>query len=237
MNKYKTLHLIGTSHIAAQSIKEVREIVAKEKPSIIAIELDKRRLAGLLAKKRKAVGFRDIFRLGAKAYLFTLIASYVQKRLGRIVGVKPGSEMIEAVKLAKQNKAQLALIDQDITITLRNFSKAFTWKEKWHFIVDTFKGIFFRKSQMKQLGIHQLDLTKVPSKKVVSKLVKHLKLRYPSVYKALIKDRNYIMARNLTALIQKFPGKKIVAVVGAGHEDDIMKLVRKIDQGKIEFLK
>lgn len=236
MIKYKKLCLIGTSHIAEQSIKEVRKTVDEEKPNIIAIELDKRRLVGLLNKKHTHIKFQDIFQLGVKAYLFTLIASYVQKRLGRLVGVKPGSEMLEAVRLAKENKLQLALIDQDISITLKNFSKAFTWKEKWNFLVDIFKGLVFRKNQIAELGTDGFDLTKVPSKKVVAKLLKNVKLRYPSIYKVLIKDRNYVMARNLAVLLQKYPEQKIVAVVGAGHEDEILKLVKKIDESKIEFV-
>lgn len=234
--KYKNLILIGTSHIAAQSVNEVRDVVSKEKPGIIAIELDRNRLAGLLSKKKRKLKISDILRIGVKAYAFTIIASYVQKKLGRIVGVSPGSEMLEAVNLAKKNKLQLALIDQDINITLKKFSRAFTWREKWNFVVDLFKGLLLRKNQMAELGIESLDLTKVPSKKVVNKLIMQVKERYPSIYKVLIKERNFVMARNLTVLLNKFPDQKVVAVVGAGHEEDIIKIVKKIDSGKIEFL-
>ena len=41
----------------------------------------------------------------------------------------PGSEMKEAVRLAQINQVPLGLIDQDITITLRRFSKYFTFKD------------------------------------------------------------------------------------------------------------
>ena len=81
MIKYKQLTLIGTSHIAEQSIQEVRSAVEAEKPGIIAIELDKKRLAGLLDKSHKRLKLKEIFRLGVKAYLFILIASYIQKKL------------------------------------------------------------------------------------------------------------------------------------------------------------
>ncbi len=236
MIKKGNIILVGTSHIAAQSVREVREAILREKPGIVAIELDRNRLKGLLEKKTGGPRLRDMKVIGFKAYVFTLIASYVQKKLGKIVGVSPGSEMLEAVRLAKKEKMQLALIDQDISVTLRNFSKAFTWKEKWRFFVDMFKGVFFKKSQMKQLGLENVDLSKVPSKKVVKKLINQVKVRYPSIYKVLIKDRNYIMARNLSLLRRKFPDQKIVAVVGAGHEDEILRLVDKIDSSRIEFV-
>jgi len=197
MIKYKQLTLIGTSHIAEQSIQEVRSAVEAEKPGIIAIELDKKRLAGLLDKSHKRLKLKEIFRLGVKAYLFILIASYIQKKLGRIVGVDPGSEMLEAVKLANKTKSQLALIDQDITITLYKFSKAFTWKERWNFFVDILKGLFFKKNQIKELGIDTFDITKVPSKKVIAKLLKNVKegtvFKKPAVIKWHCRNCGYVV--------------------------------------------
>ncbi len=234
--KYKNLIIVGTSHIAVESIRKVRAAVDSFSPEIIAIELDRRRLVGLLEKRKSHLKPQDIFQLGVKAYAFAVVASYVQKKLGRLVGVAPGSEMLEAVNLAKKTKAQLALIDQDIAITLHNFSNAFTWREKWHFLIDVLKSILFKKREMQRLGLTDFDLTKVPSRSVVTKLIRQVKDRYPSIYKVLIKDRNYVMARNLTALVQKSPEKHILAVVGAGHEDELLKLVRKIDEGKVEFV-
>ena len=35
------------------------------------------------------------------------------------------------------------------------------------------------------------------------------------------------MARNLSTLMQKHPEKKILAIVGAGHEEEIIKIVKK----------
>jgi len=233
--KYENLILIGTSHIAAESIKEVREVVERTDPQVIAIELDKNRLQGLLEKKTRRLTFADVRHIGVKAYLFTLIASYVQKRLGKVVGVSPGSEMLEAVRLAKKRKVQLALIDQDISITLKRFSKAFTWKEKFRFLADVLRGLIFRKNELKALGIENLDLSKVPSSEIVAKLIKQVKVRYPSVYRVLIAERNNVMARNLSVLMKEFPGT-IVAVVGAGHEEEIIRLIKRYKDNKIEFV-
>ena len=230
---YKNLRIIGTSHIAIESVNEIRRAVSEEKPDLIAVELDRHRLHGLLEHKKSRFEFRDMFKLGVKGYLFAIVASYLQKKLGRSVGLEPGSDMLEAVKLAKQTDVHLALIDQDISITLRNFGKAFTWKEKWHLIVDIFMSVFFNKREMAKIGITNLDLNKVPTKKVITMMLKHVQERYPSIYKALIQDRNYVMARHLSGLMSKH--QKIVAVVGAGHEEEIITILKKIDSGRIEF--
>tara|TARA_Y100000310_G_scaffold308996_1_gene352644 strand:+ start:342 stop:1028 length:687 start_codon:yes stop_codon:yes gene_type:complete len=219
---FKNLTIIGTSHIAKQSMQEIEDAVSKEKPDIIAIELDKKRFIALMHKKKgkeDRIRLRDIRRIGIKGYLFSLIGGYIQKKLGKIVGVAPGSEMKKAVRLAKKNKLQIALIDQDIELTLKRFSKSFTWKEKWHIIEDIVKGLLFRKNAVK------FDLAKVPDKEIVKKLMKQVKERYPNLYKVLVTERNRIMANNLFNIMKSHPNKKILAVVGAGHAEDMMKII------------
>jgi len=217
--KYNNLAIIGTSHIAKQSLEEVEKAIVEGKPDIIALELDRRRLYSLFKKPGK-VRIYDIKRVGIKGFVFSLIGAWAEKKLGEIVGVAPGSEMKKAVRLAKKNKIKIALIDQDIEITLQKFSKSLTWKEKWNFIVDIIKAIFVRKK------VIEFDLTKVPSKKIIKKLVSQVKKRYPNVYNVLIEERNHVMAENLRKIMELHPDKKILAIIGAGHEDDILKLIK-----------
>lgn len=223
--KYKNLTVIGTSHIAVESINEVKTEIEK-KPSIVAVELDKKRFYALLDKKRRGVSISDIRRIGFVGFLFVLIGSWVQKKLGKMVGVMPGSEMINAVRLAKKNKLKIALIDRDIEITLRRLSLMITRKEKLRFVADFFKAIFFRKREMKKYGIETLDLTKVPSTKIIVKMIKHLKKDFPNVYKVLIKERDAVMAKNLFELMGQNPDEEVLAVVGAGHEKEIIRIVK-----------
>lgn len=223
--RYKNLIIVGTSHIASQSLEEVKSVVESEKPDIVALELDRTRLAALLSKKPGKLRWADIKRIGIKGYLFSLIGAYVERKLGAKVGVLPGSEMLSAFKLARGINAKIALIDQNIEITLRNFSDALTWKEKWYFVVDLFKALVLRKAEI------DFDLSTVPSRHTVAKLVKKVKARYPSIYRVLVADRNKVMARNLADLHFKFSDAKIVAVVGAGHEESILKLYKQEIRG------
>ncbi|HJO01926.1 MAG TPA: TraB/GumN family protein [Candidatus Woesearchaeota archaeon] len=218
--KYKNLTIIGTSHIAKQSLDDVENAVEDGKPNIIALELDRRRLYSLFKKPSK-MSIYDIKRVGIKGFIFALIGAWAEKKLGKIVGVAPGSEMKKAVRLARKHDIKLALIDQDIEITLKRFSKSLTWKEKWNFIIDIVKAIFVRKN------VIEFDLTKVPSKKVIKKLVGQVKKRYPNIYKVLIEERNQVMAENLRKIMENYQDKKILAIIGAGHEDDILELIKK----------
>ena len=213
-----TIKIIGTSHIAPQSVKMVEKIISEEVPDIVAVELDRKRLQALTHGERK-MRLRDARRVGLKGWLFALIGSWIERKLGSKVGVMPGDEMLRAMSVAQRVGARLALIDQDIEITLKRFSKALTWKEKWRFVVDIVKGLIFRK------GI-EFDLSKVPPKELITKLLDEVKVRYPNVHRVLVEERNVFMARALLQLGKRVPEGKIVAVVGAGHEDEIKRLLK-----------
>ena len=219
--QYNNLTIIGTSHIAKQSLDEVNDAVAKINPDIIAIELDKRRIYALMHDEKRRPRLSDIRHIGLKGFIFSIIGAWVEKKLGQLVGIKPGSEMKQAVKLAKKNKIRLALIDQDIEITLRRFSKTLTWKEKWNFLADIFKAVVLRKKEI------DFDLRKVPDKKIIEKLMNQTRKRYPNIYKVLVTERNEVMANNLADLMEKNNDKKILAIVGAGHGEEILRIIKE----------
>jgi pheromone shutdown-related protein TraB len=234
--KYKNLTIVGSSHISPESVVEVTHAIYDLKPDIVAVELDNSRYHALHQSKSRRISLRDIRSIGIKGYIFAVIAQYVQNSLSKYTGVKPGSDMLTAVRLARHNKLKIALIDQDIHITLQKLSKAITWREKWNFVADIFRGIFFRKREMKKLGIDNLDLTKVPGAKLIKKLMKQLHVRYPEIYKVLISERNVVMAKRLKYLMDNNTDKKILAVVGAGHSEDLIKLLKKYSSTKVDIV-
>lgn len=219
--KYKNLDIIGTSHIAKQSLNEVKEFIEGKKPDIVALELDANRFYSLMHKPKGKIRFYDIKKVGVKGFVFSLVGAWAERKLGQVVKIEPGSEMRLAVKLVKKHKLKLALIDQKIEVTLRKLSKEITMKEKWNFLVDIFKAVVLRKKEV------EFDLTKVPEKKLISKLINTVKKRYPNIYKVLVKERNEIMARKLNQLMENHPEQTILAIVGAGHEEEIIKLIKK----------
>lgn len=219
MLKYKNLIVIGTSHIAKSSLNEIESVFQKENPGLVAVELDHNRLYSLLSNKKPNYSPSMIRQLGLKGYLFAIIGGIIQQKLGDLVGIKPGSDMLRAVQLAQANNKKLALIDRDIQVTLARLSKTIRWKEKLHFIVDVFSAPFSKKMK--------IDLNKVPEKELIKKLLNLMKKRYPGLHKALVEERNAIMALRLKTLMENYPKDKILAVIGAGHEDDLLALIKQ----------
>lgn len=221
------LTIIGSSHIAKESVNAVKRAIIEQKPDIVALELDRKRAAALMSKTRKSTNITALFRVGLKGYIFALIGSFISKQLGKIVGVEPGSEMKTAIKLARKNNIMLAFIDQDIEITLKRFSKKLSWKERWNFVVDIFTAIFNKKKALKEL--EGFSLKTVPADELIEKLIKKVKDRYPNIYSVLIDERNKIMAKNLTKILANHPNKKILVVMGAGHVKDVKTLLSRME--------
>ena len=219
--KYKNLVFLGTSHIAKQSLDEVKKYIDEEKPDIIAIELDRKRLPALMSKANRKIELRNIRHIGLKGFIFSLIGAWAEKKLGKLVGVAPGSEMKQAIKIARKKKIDLALIDQDIEITLKRLSKSITWKEKRHFLADIIKAFFTRKHEI------DFDLATVPDKNIIKKLTSQLKKNYPNVYRVLIEERNNVIAGNIISLMQANQNKKILVILGAGHIDDVIEILNQ----------
>jgi len=218
-NIYKNVKLIGTSHIAKESIKKIREEFSDLDPDIVCVELDSKRLQGLLSNQKPDRSLSGIKRYGLQGYLFAIIGGYIQEKLGNVVGIKAGSDMLTAATLAKQKNKQLFLVDQDIEITLRRFSKAFTWKEKFRIVWDILRAPFSKHER--------IDLNKIPKEELVSRLMNDMKKRYPSVYGVLVDERNQVMAKNIYRIMSKNEDKKILVVIGAGHEKELLQLIKQ----------
>jgi len=219
----RNLKIIGTSHIARESIEAVESYIKTKKPEIVALELDGRRAHALLHNIKSKPSLKMIKVLGVKGFLFFVIAGFLQKRLGRLVGTEPGSEMKSALEAAMKEKSKIALIDRDIQITMKKLSQTLSWKERLRFIADIFKGPFSK--ELKEF--RKIDLRKVPSEKMIVKVLKMVKKRYPNLYKVLVEERNEHMASALVDIMNKHPDSRILAVVGAGHENELAILIKE----------
>ncbi len=217
--KLGNLTVIGTSHIAKDSVSMVRETMLAEKPDIVAVELDHARLQVMLSDEKPRFSLSMLRLMGLTGALFFFIGNFLQRRLGKIIGASPGEEMKTAVKLARQNGTRVALIDQPFNITMSRIS-GISMGEKLKLGRDLLFGVTgLEKEKMR------IDLTKVPPESFVRTAMKKVSERYPQLYKALVTDRDNYMAKMLATIIRMEPQSKVVAVVGAGHEREVVRLL------------
>ncbi len=202
--------IIGTSHIAKESMEAVKRIIEKEKPDCVAIELDPKRFFALTQQKggeRRKIGLR----YGLTIYVF----GWLQQKLGERIGVLPGSEMLAAAESAKQVGAKIVLIDRDIQEIFQGIM-AIPLSEKLKLFLGIFAAPFSRE---------KIDLKKVPDERTIEQAIQYMRKELPGFYKVLIEDRNKYMAAWIRRLENEFDN--IVVVVGAGHKRDLEKLIRR----------
>ncbi|MBT3463828.1 hypothetical protein HOD20_07080 [archaeon] len=218
--RHNNIILIGTSHVAKESIKEIKEVIEAEEPKIIAIELDKKRAMGLLTKNKNTNKMYILKKIGITGLIFYMIGEFAQKKIGKFLDIEPGSDMLTALNIAREKKLMFALIDRDIEITLKKIGKNITWTDRKNFFIDILGGPFAKKQKI------NFDLSKVPPQEMINVVVNLMKKRYPGMYKTLIHERNVIMTKRILNLSTKFESK-IVAVVGAGHIEGMHEILKK----------
>jgi pheromone shutdown protein TraB len=206
----KEIILVGTAHISRASVELVEKTIAEEKPNIIAIELDESRLRQLVEGTHyENMNMSDLIQKGqAGLLLLNLFLANMQKRLGENVGVKPGEEMLVAVKAAQAGKIPILLADRDLKITFQRALASISFFEKLKLGGSIFAGFF---EEQKPFDAAQIE--KMKDQDMITHLLEELSKQYPKLKQTLVDERDIYLAHK----IMLSPGKKTVAVVGAGH--------------------
>jgi len=214
--------LIGTAHISKESVEEVKDAIEKYKPDIVAVELCQRRYDAITKKdKWENTPVTDLLK-GNNAYLLlaqTFLSS-IQRKLGKEYGVEPGSEMIAAMDEAKKHDLEVALVDRDISITLKRAWRKMGIREKFRLSWEFLKAMVGYDEEEMQ----ELDLKKLMDQDVISALMDEFGKIAPSVTTVLVHERDEYIAKKIFDESKK---GKVVAVVGAGHLKGIQKQLEK----------
>lgn len=215
-----SLEIVGTAHISEKSVNTVRETIYEKKPEIVAIELDIARYQRLIEESNGIVREEKMdlkSMLKSSNLIVTLVTAFLsnaQKKMGSEVGVKPGSEMLEAAKIAQEVNADVALIDRNIQITLKRTINGMSLKEKLTFLWELLTSYF---SGEEDEGMFEEEIEKLKQDDTIQEVMGFFKEASPGGYNALVHERDAYMAYNLKSLEEY----NVVAVVGAGHKQGI----------------
>jgi len=211
----REIALIGTAHVSRESADLVVKVIEAEKPDTVCVELCESRYKAIKQKNRwqntdliKVIREKKSFLL-----LSNLLLTSFQKKIGQKLGIKPGEEMIRAMEAADSVGANTHLADRDIRITLSR-----TWR---------LMGLWTKVKLLAQLvtsmgevdSVKEEDIEKMKNKDVLETLLSEIGQTLPELRRILIDERD----QYLTEKIRSAPGKRIVAVVGAGHVPGIKR--------------
>lgn len=218
--------LVGTAHISQESVELVREVIERERPDCVCIELDAQRYRALSQEQSwEQLDLRQIIRNQQLTTLIAnlLLASY-QKRLGGKLGVTPGRELLEAAKVAEELGVPISLCDRDIRVTLRRAWSALSLYRK-SLLLSTFVVGAFESPELSEE-----DLRQMRQKDVLSELMTELGETMPDLKRSLIDERDRFLAQR----IREAEGRRIVAVVGAGHLTGMIEALRAGEETNLE---
>lgn len=215
----KEIFVVGTAHISQESAHEVTEIIAQEQPETVCVELCEARYESL--SRREQWKNMDIFKVIREKKTFLLLANILlssfQKKLGDQLGLQPGKEMLAAIDSAETIGAEVVLADRNVQTTFQKTWRSLPLKEKATVMMQLLMGVFFSEKISKE------DIEKMKTQDVLTETMEAFSQQSPMMKKVLIDERDQYLAEK----IRTAPGRKIVAIVGAGHVPGIKKEIHQ----------
>jgi pheromone shutdown-related protein TraB len=223
----KEYMILGTAHVSRESAEKVASIIQEERPDTVCVELCQSRYQSIRQKDRwldmdivKVIKEKKTFLL-----LTNLLLASFQKRIAKKLDINPGQEMIQAIKSADETGAKIELVDRDIRVTLSR-----TWNAMGFF--GKLKLIFHLLLSLGQVDdIKEEDIERMKQEDMLESLLAEVGNSLPVLKSILIDERDMYLSQK----IRHSPGKKILAVVGAGHVAGIKRNWNKeIDMDELE---
>ena len=218
--------LIGTAHVSRESVEEVEKTIEAEKPDRICVEIDQSRYKNLT--EGASWENLDVIKILKKKQGFLLLSNLVlssfQKRLGLDMGIKPGEEMLAAIRKADELGIPVSLCDREIQVTLRRaWAKSGFWAKN-KLLAAMLSAAFTREK------LDPEEIEKLKEKNMLQNMMEELAGYLPSVKEVLIDERDQYLATKIFTS----PGKKVVAVIGAGHMRGVLENIKKLEEGKLK---
>ncbi len=213
----KTVYIVGTAHVSRSSVELAENVIREVHPTTVAVELCESRFNSLRDPHRwKNTDIVSVIKEGkAFVLLAQLMLAAFQKKLGEHLQVKPGEEMLRAVKVAEEVNAGIALVDREVRITLKRVWATLSIFGIGKLLFAMITGLFGDKQ------IEAEEIERLKSADALDELLRDFSQALPGVREALIDERDIYLGQK----IKIAAGDKIVAVVGAGHVPGILKTI------------
>jgi pheromone shutdown-related protein TraB len=146
-------------------------------------------------------------------YLLAHLAlSSYQRRIGAGLGVKPGAELLAAIEASRARGTPIALIDRDITVTLKRVWRNLGLWKRMMLMWSLFVGW---ESNKEGEAVTETTLDELKEPKALSEMLTELGRAVPEVKAPLVDERDQYLA---SKMVEEGAGKrKVVVVVGAAH--------------------
>ena len=211
--------LIGTAHISRESADLVDRVITEEKPDVVCVELCKARFEAIQQKdKWQEMDIVKVIRENRTALLLSqLLMMSLQKKIAERFNINPGEDMLRAISRAAESGAEVVLADREIRVTLLRTWRMMGLWSKMKFLSDMILSLFIGEN------ITEENIEELKQHDVLDLALKSIGEKLPELKTTLIDERDQFLACS----IRNSQGRKIVAVVGAGHIPGIIENIGK----------
>ena len=218
--------LVGTAHVSAESLAEVKQSILSESPDHLCVEMDEGRLKNLEeGRKWAATDLKNVLRKGQGFMMMANLAlSSFQRRMGEDTGVQPGEEMKAAVDAARDGNIPFSCSDRPIQVTLSRAWRLSGLWSKLKLLSSLIASVVTNETASAE------EIENLKNADAMQGMMKELAEYLPSVKTVLIDERDHYLASR----IFNSPGGKVLAVVGAAHVPGIVALMKEMEFGSLK---
>lgn len=189
----KEIILIGTAHVSKHSAEQVKEVIEREQPDAVCVELDEQRYQSIMnANKWKEMDLFKVIKEGkATLLLMNLAISSFQKRIAEQFDIQPGQEMIQGIESARETGAKLVLADRNIQVTFSRIWRNVGLWGKAKLLMQIIFSIFSNEE------ISEEELEKMKSQDMLDAILREFSENFPRLKKPLIDERDQYLAQKI----------------------------------------
>ncbi len=209
--------VLGAAHVSRKSAELADRLTRELAPDAVCLELDPQRYAALTDEERfRRLNLKEVIRKKQMATLMVnLILASFQRRLGDRLGVKPGEEQLAAARAAEEMGIKAHLCDRDVRVTLKRAWRATSWWKKIQLAAVLLASLFSTEE------ISEEKIEELKESDLLSEMMSELARELPDTKRILIDERDIFLAERIKAA----EGKRLFAVVGAGHVPGLLRAI------------
>lgn len=222
--------LLGTAHVSATSVAAVRHHLRHGKFDAVAVELCPSRHRALTDRDawREMNLFAIIRERKAGMMMASLALAAYQRRIAEQFGIEPGAEMKAAIDVAAETGLPLQLIDREIGTTLKRVRSGLSWWQRWVLTNGLIASLFSRDE------VSAEDIERLKQGDILNETFGEFAEQSPALYDSLISERDRYMAARLRQENETTPGRRVLAVLGAGHLDGTARALQSLQPPAVE---
>ena len=219
--------VLGTAHVSKASADIVRILLEGGEYDSVAVELCESRYKTMLSPDSfldmdlgEVIRQRKVFRVVA-----ILILGGYQQRLAEQLGVEPGIEFKEALRVAQARDLSIAIVDRDIGLTFKRLYASLSWWRKMMLFNALIASLFYTEKVSVQ------EVERIKQGRTLEAIFEQLPMSIRHIKEILLDERDAYMAAKVRQFIDEHKPNAMLVVIGAAH---LSGTVRELEQASTD---